>query len=108
PVSIEIREIRAIWGELDLAIAGDLRLDDRGRAEGEVLVKARAWQDLVAFAEETGLLPGSVADTVEGALTVVAGLAGRSDTLDVPLTFRRGRMFLGPVAIGEAPTLRLP
>lgn len=108
PTALDIREIRAVWGKLDLAVAGQLTVGPDGRPEGEVLVKARNWRAILDLGRQAGLLPGPLADTVEGALGMVAGLAGRSETLDVPLTFRNGRTLIGPVPIGPAPVIRLP
>lgn len=106
--AIELREARAIWGGLDLAIAGDLETDARGRAVGELVVKARNWQDMLDIARSLNAVPQTMLDGAEQALTLLAGLAGRRDTLDLPLSFRDGRTFLGPLPIATAPILRLP
>jgi hypothetical protein len=52
-------------------------------------------------------VPESLLGTLESGLTLMAQMSGNPETLDVPLTFRNGRILLGPIPIGPAPILRL-
>ena len=106
--ALRIREIGARWGALDLRLAGRLRADAQGLAEGDLTVQATNWREILALSRQTGLLPESLAGGIEGALSVIAGLSGRPETLDIPVTFRDGRTRLGPLPLGPAPPLRLP
>lgn len=108
PREIEIREISAKWGELKLRIAGDVTVGDDGVVSGEVMVKSTNWREMLEIARRTGMLPDAILNTADSALSLISGLAGRSDTLDIPLTFSNGRTRIGPVPIGAAPVIRLP
>lgn len=105
---IEIRNIGAVWGALELRIAGDLSLDETGRVSGDVLVKSTNWRDMLELARRSGLVPEALFGPIESGLTLLSGLAGRRETLDIPLSFRDGRTMLGPIPIGPAPVLRIP
>lgn len=108
PREIEIRDMTATWGKLELRVAGDLSVGPDGVPSGEVMVKATNWEEILDVARESGALPEGIADTVESALRLLSGLAGSSRTLDIPVSFRDGRMRAGPVPLGQAPRLRLP
>ncbi|SNS18595.1 DUF2125 domain-containing protein [Tropicimonas sediminicola] len=108
PREIEVRNVAASWGQLELRVAGDLTVGPDGLASGDLLVKATNWEEILEVARESGALPDGIADTVESALRLVSGLAGSSSTLDIPVTLSDGRMRMGPVPLGAAPRLRIP
>lgn len=107
PRRIDVRLAEAKWGELELLVAGELDVDARGLPDGELTVKARNWRDILELAVATGTLPQSLAGTLENGLSLVAGLSGNPRTIDLPLTFRRGQVYLGPVPVGPAPVFQL-
>lgn len=107
PRQINIRLAEARWGELELLVAGELDVDENGLPEGSLAVKARNWREILDIAVATGSMPQGLARTLEDGLSLLAGLSGNRQTIDMPLEFRRGRIFLGPVPIGQAPVLRL-
>ncbi|WP_316013868.1 DUF2125 domain-containing protein [Roseobacter sp. HKCCA0434] len=103
--ALSIDDITAIWGRLDLRAQGELAADARGYAEGDLNVRARNWEDMVALAVENGLIQEGAARTVTFGLGLLASAGGDRNTLNAPLSFEDGRTRLGPVAIGEAPRL---
>lgn len=107
PRQITVTLAEARWGELELAVAGALDVDANGQPAGRLTVRAQNWRDILQLARASGRLPAGLADQVETGLSMLAQLSGNSQTLDVPLDFRNGRMFLGPVPIGAAPILTL-
>ncbi|RVT86550.1 DUF2125 domain-containing protein [Rhodobacteraceae bacterium CCMM004] len=107
PTAIDLRLAEAQWGDLALKLAGSLEVDAEGRPEGEIVVKATNWRDMIAIAVASGALPEGMAGTLEGGLGLLAGLSGDPKTLDVPLRFADGRVSLGPIPLGPAPILRL-
>lgn len=107
PTAIKVRLADAKWGQLHLQAAGEVAVTPAGLPEGEITLKARNWREILKIAVQTGAVPESMLGTVENGLSLMAQMSGNPNTLDVPLTFRNGRILLGPVPIGPAPVLRL-
>ena len=106
PREIKLKLAEARWGALELALAGRLTLDQDGRPDGRLTIKARNWRDIVDIVRQAGWLPESWLGSVEQALDLAAQLSGNTQTLDLPLDFRGGQMYLGPVPVGTAPVIR--
>ncbi|MGX0876260.1 hypothetical protein ACSSV4_000935 [Roseovarius sp. MBR-154] len=107
PIHIKVALVDGKWGKLHLQAAGEVDVTAEGIPEGEITLKARNWRDMIALAQSAGALPESLAQTVENGLELLARMNGNRETLDVPLSFRGGRILLGPIPIGPAPVLRL-
>lgn len=107
PRRIDIKLAEARWGRLELLLAGEVDVDRNGLPEGEVVVKARNWRDILQMAVTSGTLKQGFADTLEGGLSLISQMAGNPETLDIPLNFAGGRVRIGPVPLGPAPVLRL-
>lgn len=107
PTAIKIDKMQATWGQLELAVAGEMTVDSTGRPRGDVLVKARNWRDILALGVSSGMVPRDLAGPVEAGLGLLSQLAGHPETLDIPLSLRDGQMFVGPVSLGPGPNLRL-
>lgn len=108
PTRIDLTLARASWGKLDLRLAGDLDIDARGVAKGEITVKATNWREILQLAEATGAVPQSLVPLLESGLRTVARLSGNRDTIDVPLAFKDGRITLaGLIPLGPAPLFYL-
>ncbi|MEX5728359.1 hypothetical protein Ga0609869_001712 [Rhodovulum iodosum] len=105
--TITLKRAEARWADLAFDAAGSVSVDAEGRASGEIALRAENWREMLRLAVAAGSLPQGVADQLEIALRLLAGLSGRDDTLDATLVLRDGRMRLGPVPLGEAPRLRL-
>ena len=108
PRRVVVKDAALRWGALELRVAGTLDVGEDGTPEGELLVKATNWRELLAAARASGALPEGLAGAAEGALELASRLAGSPRTLDLPLGFSNGRTRLGPVPLGPAPVLRLP
>lgn len=107
PTAIKVKLADAKWGQLHLQAAGEVTVTPEGWPEGEITLKARNWREMLHIAAETGAVHESLLGTVESGLALMAQMSGNPETLDVPLTFRKGRILLGPIPIGPAPVLRL-
>ncbi|WP_300513568.1 DUF2125 domain-containing protein [Aliiroseovarius sp.] len=103
PRRIQLDILKAQWGELDLWMAGELTVDRAGLATGEITVKAKNWRDMVTIAVGAGVLSAEFEGTVTSVLEFLSGLSGDKETLDTPLKFDRGRVWFGPVPLGQAP-----
>ncbi|TCP38875.1 DUF2125 domain-containing protein [Rhodovulum marinum] len=100
---IELTDLNAKWGDLELQAAGDLDVDGEGRPTGALTVRATNWREMLGIARASGRVPPALADRIEDALELLAGLSGRPETLDVALRFAAGQTWLGPVPIAPAP-----
>ncbi|MDZ7708881.1 MAG: DUF2125 domain-containing protein [Roseovarius sp.] len=107
PTRLRVRLAEGRWGDLLLQAAGEVDVTPEGWPEGEITLKARNWREIVTLMRMAGALPESLASSVENGLGMMARLKGNPDTLDIPLGFGGGRMWLGPVPLGPAPRLRL-
>lgn len=105
---IDLQQAEYRYGHLLLKLAGSMDVDDLGRLDGELNLRAENWRDLVKAARDAGHIPETLAETLEQSLGLVAGLSGRKDTLDLPLRLREGAIWLGPIPLGDAPRLILP
>lgn len=107
PTRIDLKLAEARWGELELLLAGAADLDDKGRLNGEVTIKARNWREIIALAVQSGQISAGIGGQLEDALGLLSQLAGNPNTLDIPLSLRKGTMYLGPVPVGKLPRVVL-
>ncbi|MEM8630972.1 MAG: DUF2125 domain-containing protein [Pseudomonadota bacterium] len=105
PTAIDLRLLRATWGEMDLQMTGQVLVDEQGYPDGEVSVQAKNWRDMLALAVRAGALSDDLRPTVERALEILAGLTGNPDAIDAKVGFRNGSVTFGPFPIGPAPRL---
>lgn len=96
------------WGEMSLAARGRIDADDAGLAEGEVALTLENWRRMLRLAEESGAIRRELARGIEGALGLASLFGSDKDALDVTLAFEDGRIWLGPVPVGDAPRISLP
>jgi hypothetical protein len=102
---IDLEDLRATWGNLDVRAAGSVTVDAEGIPTGSVTIKATNWREMLDIAEAAGVIPEQIRPTIERALEILATLSGPSDTLDAPLSFERGFVSFGPIPLGRAPRL---
>ena len=107
PTRIDVKLIEAKWGELELRLAGGFDVDSAGRANGQITIKAQNWRDILAISAATGAIPTQLVRPIEQGLSLLSGLSGNRNTLDLPLTLDRGQMKLGPIPLGPAPLFLL-
>lgn len=103
PKTINLKLADATWGQLSLGLAGDLVINQRGQATGEVTLKARNWRDILNLSVENGILPSNMAGFLEAALEGLSSAAGPANTLDIPITLQEGQMRMGFIPLGAAP-----
>ena len=104
--ALDIADVSAVWGQLDLRAQGDLSADAQGFAEGRLNVRARNWEDMLTLAVANGALDASAARAAQFGLGLLASAGGDRNTLDAPLTFSGGVTRIGPLPLGEAPRMR--
>ena len=103
--AVHLAEAYMTWGDLMISGKGDLVRAGDGRAEGEIALSIAGWQRLPDALSALGVLPDRVKPWVTRALTLLAAGLGEADRLEVPLTFKDGRMSLGALPLGPAPML---
>lgn len=103
PREVDLRLAEAAWGELRLMAAGRFSVDDLGRPEGTVTIKAENWREMLAMAEVAGALPPQAAAAALRSLTMLERIGGNPQKLDLQLNLRGGFVALGPLPIGPAP-----
>lgn len=102
---IDLADLSMTWGDVLFQATGTLTVDSIGRPNGTIDVRAVEWRRILDMAVSTGVLPPSLVPTLERGLGLLAGLSGRPDTIDTPLTFRDGVISIGPIPIGPAPRI---
>lgn len=103
--TLNIGNAALAWGAMELGVKGRLDTDGDGFATGEINVIAKNWRDMLALATTAGMIPEGMGQSVERGLSVLAQTTGDTNLLDVTLSFRGGRIWLGPIPIGPAPRL---
>lgn len=107
PTRIDVKHVAATWGTMTLEAAGSLIIDASGIPDGTITVKARNWRDMLKLAEASGALTPDLRTAAEQVLALMAGASGSDKSLDVPLKFTGGRIWLGPLPVADAPLMRL-
>ncbi len=107
-LAIELDEASADWGDLSLRAQGNVIRDADGFAEGDLTLRARNWRQMLDLAEEGGAITPEMAGAMRGGLDLIAMFTGDRNSIEVPLSFRGGRTYLGPIPIGVAPRLGRP
>lgn len=107
PIQLEIEDVTATWGDMLFRATGTLEVTPGGVPEGELDVRAENWAAMLELAENAGILPERIRPTAEAMLEVLAGMNGSAENIDATLNFSNGRVFLGPLPLGPAPSLRI-
>lgn len=107
PRKVDLSLAQAAWGSLLLRAAADLDVTAEGVLSGEVSLQAKNWQDMLVLAETAGVLPEALVPQAENILNALARGSGNPNSIDVSLTLREGRVFLGFIPLGQAPLLTL-
>jgi hypothetical protein len=107
PTRVEVTRLAATWGAMTLEASGNLDVDARGIPSGVITANARNWENMLALAAGAGVLTSDAATMAKRALGMIAGGAGNAKTLEIPLRFEAGRVWLGPLPIADAPVLQL-
>ncbi|WP_424933105.1 DUF2125 domain-containing protein [Amaricoccus macauensis] len=104
-LAIGLEDASAVWGDLGLRAKGEVIQDSEGFAEGEISLRARNWRKMLDLAEEGEAITPDLAAAMRSGLDFIALLSGDRESIEVPLTFRNGSTYLGPIPIGAAPRL---
>jgi hypothetical protein len=100
-----IRRAGFQWGKMRLEAKGAFKVDTEGYPVGKIHVSAHHWRQIITMARRSGAISAELATGLTKALRFVALLSGNADKLDVTLTFQDAKVWIGPLAIGDAPRL---
>tara|TARA_R110002096_G_scaffold34782_1_gene99159 strand:- start:647 stop:1684 length:1038 start_codon:yes stop_codon:yes gene_type:complete len=99
---ITIETFQLDWGDLDMSMDGEFGLDDALSPEGRMSLYLLDPALVSARLEESGIITADGARAVQ----LLAQAAPRDDRGSaLPLSLRRGGIYLGPVRIGETGSL---
>ncbi|MEM9578461.1 MAG: DUF2125 domain-containing protein [Pseudomonadota bacterium] len=107
PTRLDLRVLEAVWGTLLLRASTDLNVSPDGRLTGDLSLQARNWRGLLDLADAAGTVPPALLPQIESVLQALAQGTGNPDTIDVTLSLRDGRAFLGFIPLGPAPRIIL-
>ncbi|WP_298858116.1 DUF2125 domain-containing protein [uncultured Sulfitobacter sp.] len=104
---IRIDRMEASWADLRVSLTADLQVAEGGVPSGKLKVQAQNWQRMLDLATASGALSPQMRPQIESGITLLSGLSGNSDTLDLDITIEDGRMRMGFIPLGNAPRLIL-
>lgn len=107
PTRIAVKSSEIRWGNMRLGLSGVLVVGPGGRPDGRLTVRAHNWRRMLDAAKGAGLLQADMVETVRRALGALAEMGDDPKSLEVPLRFEGGRVWIGPLPLGPAPVLRL-
>lgn len=105
PTYIDLTDLSAQWGKLELKLAGRFDIDTRGYPDGTLAVKAKNWREMVELAISTGAIPENMSNLALRGGEMLASLSGRKDSIDAELTLNNGMISLGFIPLGPAPRI---
>ena len=88
-----------------LQATGSLQTDADGYLIGDLSVAVQNYTELPALLAVYGVIKPTMAARVGKTLSFISALALDKSRVSVPLRFDGGKMYLGPLPIGEAPRL---
>ncbi len=103
--AVWLRPSEFVWGALTLEASGRVDVDPDGVPQGKLDLRAQNWRAMLDAAVAAGAIDDALAGTLRSGLELLAMLSADGESLEAPLRFERGMMFLGPIPLGAAPRL---
>ena len=94
--SLEVRRLSTVWGSLQLEAAGTAGLDREFRPIGAFEARIGGLVETLDALARAGVIESGV---LLAARFAVAALGGEQGIVEVPITLRDGRLYLGPVPL---------
>lgn len=103
---IDLTQAHLLWGGHGVSASGKLTISAQGGPEGTILLATKDWSAWLEVAQAAGLIER---ERMPMLMSLGAYMAGQSGTGEVqlPLTFAKGMMSLGPLPLGPAPRFAL-
>ncbi len=103
--AIEIRDLRFLWGDLNLNGKGSIDISDEGYMDGTFTLQAQKWRELLDVIIAAQLLPPDFSTALDRGVSLVAALAGNPDDIEIKLRFKDRLTYIGAIPIGPAPRI---
>lgn len=103
---LRVKDFHIAWGPMLLSAQGKLTVNADGYPEGRIDLRAKDWQAMIDMAVGLDLLKPELAPTVRNMFTELATGSPDPNTVDLPVSFQKGFMSIGPLPLGPAPRLR--
>lgn len=102
---LDIKDVELIWGTLAIGAAGGLSVNAQGVPDGTLTLLIKNWRDAYEIAKEIGVVEAKYHLQSDLMLGALSNIGGDPNTLDLTLSFKGGKMFLGPIDLGPAPLI---
>lgn len=102
---IDLRALSMTRDAVTINGAGRITVSPEGFAEGTVDFKIDGWREVPQMLADFGLIKPEIAPTLAKALSLIAKDQGDPKVLSLPLVYKAGRSYLGPMPLGRAPIL---
>ncbi|MFM2356415.1 MAG: hypothetical protein RLZZ528_2151, partial [Pseudomonadota bacterium] len=103
--AIALRQARLAFGLPALAATGELTVSPEGYPEGRLDLTATRWREVLPALAALGLIRAELLPTWDTMLGKLAETSPDPEVVTLPLTYRAGRISLGPLPLGPAPRL---
>ena len=94
------------FGNSDIELGGQLRVDPEGTLSGEVKLTVTNWREILGLAKAMGKIDAETEQIFSDMLADVEALNGKPGTLELPLTIRKGTVTYGILTLGLIPPIR--
>lgn len=101
--AIQIRDLRFLWGDLNLNGKGSIDITNEGYMDGTFTLQAQKWRELLDVIIAAQLLTPDFATALDRGISVVAALAGNPEDIEIKLRFKDRLTYIGSIPIGPAP-----
>ena len=105
--AIEIRDLRFLWGELNLNGTGTIDITAEGYMDGTFTVMAQNWRKLLDVIVAAQLLDPEFETSLVSGISVVSALSGDPEDIEIKLQFKDNLTYIGIIPIGPAPRVYL-
>jgi hypothetical protein len=99
-IGLDLKEMRLVWGDLVMSVSGALTYEG-GQPSGKITVNVTGWDRMVSLGVNAGLIHPADEKTWR---SVGASFAQGAETVEVPLTIKKGQIWLGMFPIGYLPS----
>lgn len=106
--AVKLNDINIAWGDLALRATGKMDVTPSGYPMGKITIRATNWEQMLDMAITGGAIRTGEATAIRTALKFASSLSGNAKELELPLSFKDQKTYLGPIPLGEAPRITFP